>query len=98
MKRKPEKRNSLLEDIRPLVQEIQRIKKQAEALGLFMDDRELLECANCGLMEDVTFENRLITYYRGSEDLSDCGLRFDKVGDDIFRCPVCGTELKAVFL
>jgi len=36
--------------------------------------------------------------YRNSEDLDDCGLRFEELYEETFRCPVCGTELKAVFL
>jgi hypothetical protein len=40
--------------IRPLAREITRIKKQAKALGLFIHDRELLECTQCGLVENVT--------------------------------------------
>ena len=43
-------------DIQSLAKELTKIKKQADALGLFTDDRDLLECKFCGLMEDVTFE------------------------------------------
>ena len=84
--------------IRPLAMELARIKKQAAALGLFTDDRELFECTGCDLAEDVTFDGRLITYHRNTENTDDCGLRFEELNEETFRCPVCGTELKAVIL
>ena len=40
----------------------EKIKKDARALGIFTDDRKLLECLDCGLMEDVTINGLLITY------------------------------------
>jgi len=90
--------SELVSAIRPLVRELAQIKKQAEALGLFTNDRELLECTGCDLAESVTFDGRLMTYHRNSEDLDDCGLRFEELYEETFRCPVCATELKAVFL
>ncbi len=39
--------SELVSAIRPLVRELAQIKKQAEALGLFTNDRELLECTGC---------------------------------------------------
>ncbi len=41
-------------------------KEQARALGMFTDDRELLACPVCGLLEDVTVEGMLITYFKDS--------------------------------
>ena len=41
--------------LRALATQIVALQKQARALGLFADDRELLTCAKCGLLEDVTF-------------------------------------------
>ena len=75
-----------------------RIKRQAEALGVFTNDRELLECTGCDLVEDVTCDGFLITYHRNSDSMDDCGLRFEKLSQDASRCPVCKTELKAVIL
>lgn len=75
-----------------------RIKRQAEALGMFNSDRELLECTACDLVEDVTSEGFLITYHRNSDSMDDCGLRFEEREHDVFRCPVCKAELKAVVL
>ena len=85
-------------DILPLARELARIKTEAEALGMFTNDRELLECTGCGLAEDVTFDGFLTTYHRNSDSLDDCGLRFEALSDGTFRCPVCRTRLKAVVL
>ncbi len=85
-------------EILSLAKELVRLKKQAEALGVFTNDRELLECKGCGLAEDITFEGMLITYYRGDAEFKDTGLRFEKVKDTIFRCPVCRARLKATWL
>ena len=35
-----------------LVAQLQVLRQQGEALGLFMEDRDLLECPSCGLQED----------------------------------------------
>ncbi len=90
--------SSLLSKIRPLARELVRIKKQAEVLGIFTNDRELLECSRCDLAEDVAFDGRLMTYHRKSEDYSDSGLRFERLNDTTFRCPICKTSLKATML
>lgn len=87
--------SALASKIRPLARELVRIKKKAEALGLFTNDRELLECRRCDLVEDVAFYGRLITYHRKSKDYSDSGLRFERLNDKTFRCPICRTKLKA---
>jgi hypothetical protein len=95
---KQKKMSPLKSEILPLAREIVRLKKRAEAIGLFTDDRELLECSGCDLAEDVTFDGRLITYHRESEDCSDSGLRFETLDDTTFRCPICRTKLKATLL
>jgi transposase len=94
MKKSKKKVSPLTTDILPLVRALSRVKKQAESLGLFTNDRELFECSRCGLAEDVAFSGQLITYYRGSGDTGDCGLRFERLDDSTFRCPVCKTKLK----
>ena len=78
------------------VRQLEQAKQQARVLGIFTDDRELLECPSCGLLEDVTFEGLLVTYPKDSADLKDCGLRFRPVGETRFDCPSCGTRIKAV--
>jgi len=95
---KREKMSDLASDILPLARELTRIKKQAEALGLFTHDRELLECSGCDLAEDVAFDGRLTTYHRNGGDYSDSGLRFERLNDTTFRCPICMTRLKATML
>lgn len=90
--------SDLASDIIPLAREITRIKKQMTALGLFTHDRELLECTQCGLVEDVTSDGRLVPYHRDSKDMKDCGLRFEELKGEEFICPVCKARLKAVIL
>ncbi len=90
--------SSLVSEIRPLVRKLVRIKKQAEAMGLFTHDRELLECCGCDLAEDVAFDGRLMTFHRRSGDYSDSGLRFERLNVTTFRCPICRTKLKATML
>ncbi len=80
------------------VRQLEQVKRQARALGMFTDDRELLECPNCGLLEDVTAKGLLVTYPKDSVDLENCGLRFRPVDETRFVCPKCGTRIKAVIL
>jgi len=80
------------------VRQLEQAKQQARALGIFTDDRELLECPNCGLLEDVTAEGVLVTYPNTSEEVNDSGLRFIPADESSFECPSCGTKVKAVIL
>lgn len=77
-----------------LVRCLEEIKRQARALGLFTDDRDLMECPGCGLLEDVTAEGLLVTYPKNSKDLNDCGLRFRQLEEASFKCPACGARCK----
>ena len=95
---KRNKMSPLVSKIRPLARELVRVKKQAEAMGGFTNDRELLECRRCDLVEDVAFDGRLVTYHRKSKDYSDSGLRFERLNDKTFRCPICRTKLNATIL
>jgi len=92
------KTSHLASDILPLASELDRIRKEAEGLGIFTSDRELLECSECGLVEDVAADGRLITYQRRSGVCGDSGLRFEELNEMTFRCPVCSTKLKATLL
>ncbi len=90
-------------DIQSLAQEIIKIKKHADELGLFTHDRDLLECKFCGLMEDVTFEGNLITFIKREDieynKMKNSSKRFIETNDpNIFICPQCGnnTELPEV--
>ena len=86
-----------LSDLKPLVRRLVKVRKQAEAIGLFTNDRELLECT-CGLIEDVAFDGRLFTYHKNDHAFKDTGLNFIKVNENTFCCPVCETKLKAKYL
>ncbi|MCJ7775230.1 MAG: hypothetical protein MUP08_02460 [Desulfobulbaceae bacterium] len=90
--------SGLAQKIKPLVEDIIRIQKQAKSLGIFVNDRELLECTGCDLVEDVSFEGALMTYHRDSDDMTDSGLRFEEMDEEKYRCPVCGIVSKAQFL
>lgn len=79
--------------IKPLAKRLAALRRQAKALGLFADDRELLECP-CGLKEDVTCEGRNITC-REPDLGKDTGLRFEEISADHFRCPACGQTPRA---
>ena len=81
-----------------LAREVVKLRKHAEALGIFTNDRELLECPKCGLMEDVTIDGILITYRGHRVRPRDSGLRFERIDDDSFRCPSCRQRVKAVIL
>ena len=80
--------DELIRKLRPLVAQIMALQAQASAIGLFANDRELLECPGCGLKEDVACDGRLITY-RGTAFGEDLGLRFEELADPGFRCPTC---------
>ena len=77
---KQKKIQELAADIGKLVRRVQPVLKKAEALGIFLGDRELLECPNCGLKEDVLISGQLITY-RGDAVMPDSGLRFKEMGN-----------------
>ncbi|MDA1274472.1 MAG: hypothetical protein O2960_10545 [Verrucomicrobia bacterium] len=84
------KRNSdsLIAVIAPLAKQIAVIRQQMHALGMFANDRELLDCPHCGLREDVLISGQLITY-REPDFHQDTGLRFEELTPGTFRCPSC---------
>ncbi|HQP38862.1 MAG TPA: hypothetical protein PLI95_26945 [Polyangiaceae bacterium] len=51
------------EPIVELVRQLEDLKARARALGMFTDDRELIRCPKCGLMEDVLCGGFLVTYH-----------------------------------
>jgi len=70
-----------------------KLKEKGKELGLFVDDRELLECHKCGLMEDVDINGKLLTVFE-KEPNKDTGLRFKEIGNSAtFRCPNCGNQI-----
>jgi len=70
------------------------LQAKARALGLFTNDRELLECHKCGLLEDVTINGLLITF-RAPDFGQDTGLRFEELSQERFRCPGCGSMIQS---
>ena len=88
-------KNGVSEELRDLAQKLTDLHEKAREFGLFIDDRELLTCTSCGLMEDVTADGRLITHYGEFPNVVDTGLRFNELPDERFSCPRCGTEMIA---
>lgn len=78
-----------------LAREVAGLQKRAKALGLFANDRELLACPRCGLLEDVTSVGLLITC-RARSLGEDTGLRFVQLADQVFCCPSCANRVDAV--
>jgi ribosomal protein S27AE len=77
----------------PLVRLLEKIQKQAAELGLFAEDRDLLECPQCGLQEDVSMGGLLIVSVPWNPG-RDTGLRFSEVkrGANRWRCGKCEGE------
>lgn len=84
-------KDELLKQIKPLAEQLQSLQEQAERLGVFTGDRELLECAECGLEEDVTADGFLIVCRKPIYGAA-TGLRFTKDMENKgkYLCPVCG--------
>ena len=66
------------------------------ALGMFANDRELLECQSCGLKEDVAHDGRLITC-REPDLGQDTSLRFEPLAEQTFHCPAGGQTVPEPF-
>ena len=79
--------------LRSLATELAAIQKRAKSLGIFTNERELLQCPGCGLTEDVAADGMLFTYSE-PELGHDTGLRFRQLNKHTFRCPVCGQNVK----
>lgn len=75
-----------------LCEQLRKIHQQCETTGLFVGDRELLDCAHCGLLEDVLIDGRLVTYQSEAVNTADSGLRFVAAEDGNFICPQCGAS------
>ena len=77
-----------------LAARLQETLQRAKELGMFVEDRELLRCGICGLIEDVTFKGLLVVYPDTDESQSDTGLRFEEIDGERYRCPWCGAALR----
>jgi hypothetical protein len=94
VRRKPEpEAMSSVGSLAAMADRIVELQKTARGLGIFVDDRELLACSTCGLMEDVLFDGRLVTCHKTGGP--DTGLRFTEQprAGGKFICPECGTVL-----
>lgn len=78
-------------ELAALARRIQALREEARALGLFAEDRGLLRCPACGLLEDVTIRGRLITCDGNVAAGADLGLRFVESPVGTFVCPRCGS-------
>ena len=79
-----------MKELKALVAQLAAIRAQVKAHGGFVADRDLHQCPACGLMEDVLYGGKLVTYWRQSAQPVDTGLRFKEVGADRLACPCCG--------
>jgi hypothetical protein len=86
---------SSVSSLAAMADRIVELQKTARRLGIFVDDRELLACSKCGLMEDVLFDGRLVTCREACGD--DTGLRFSEHAraEGRFVCPECGNVIRA---
>lgn len=91
----------IVDELRPLVEQLRELNDQARALGLFAEDRPLLRCETCGLTEDELANGRHVTYFAADitdfePDGSDTGLRFiaDETDEERFTCPACSAEVR----
>jgi hypothetical protein len=84
---------ALFPELRAIAKHVVALQAKARALGLFANDRELLECTRCGLQEDVACSGLLLTSYPESLGV-DTGLRFKELGAGRFRCPACGAAVR----
>lgn len=86
----------LIVTIRPFARQLAALQRRMKAAGLFANERELLDCPQCGLREDVLISGLLITY-REPGFPQDTGLRFEELTADTFRCPSCGQKVNERF-
>lgn len=80
----------------PLFRRLYEAQQRAKKLGIFIEDRDLLTCPQCGLHEDIAFSGMLqvtMPPHLGE----DTGLRFKAVKrrSGHWCCPACKKEFKA---
>lgn len=80
-------------ELHELCARLQKVREQIKASGGFLCDRDLAECPNCGLVEDVLSGGKLVTYPKDDETMTDTGLRFAEVTDRLLRCLRCQTNI-----
>ena len=84
-----------MDELRSLAEKLLEIQAQAKQLGIFIEDRDLLECVHCQLIEDVACDGRLFTYWKMGKDHKDTGLRFIEIKESeaLFQCQNCGKQI-----
>lgn len=70
------KRQPSVDGLHDLARQLVEVKHRAHALGIFTDDRELLECPNCGLLEASVVKKFFTTAADGKNNFT----RFDNRG------------------
>jgi len=79
-----------IKEMRSLISRMTPVMRRAGELGSFIGDRDLLECPECGLIEELNADGRLFTYIDGCQ-IKDSGFRFTPAGPGAWLCAVCGT-------
>ncbi len=94
MNDKPQDFDKLVKDIVPLAEKLKAIEKLAKSLGMFLNDRKLLTCSDCGIEEDVLIDGRLIVCPISKPDQI-TGLEFceSEKNDLVFICPMCKKKI-----
>jgi len=80
---------NLTNAISSLIAQFSDIHQKAKELGIFTNDRELLQCLRCGLTEDVACDGRLTTVQSVDGPFNDTALRFQEIDSIHFSCPQC---------
>lgn len=81
------------EELATLCEQLHELRANAESLGLFANEREVVSGPTCGLQEDVSIEGFLITHDIRSLDVQDSGLRFNELKNGQLACPRCGAHV-----
>ena len=89
--------NHTKDELRVLAERLLEIQVQAKQLGIFVDDRDLVECVDCQLIEDIALNGRLFTFWKNDKDSKDTGLQFIELNQSeaLFQCPNCGKQATA---
>ncbi len=83
---------NFLREISARLREVNEISKQ---YGIFLNDREIVHCAQCGLTEDIAFSGKLFTYYANDPEFKETGLQFIELenNSEYLQCPICNLNI-----
>jgi hypothetical protein len=79
--------SKLIKEMQPMVKGLQELQAKMKSMGLFADDRDLAQCQDCQLFEDVDGHGMLFVYK--DKNYEDTGLRFEELNDGGVKCPGC---------